>query len=284
MIFWISSLTASPRLMRTRAAAPSSLCLLVRLCHKQLAALGSRSAGGSRTTPRGSPRRRRRRGMAAEEAKHDVQVFDGQVPSFLIDDDKYKALKAKRQEAMSRLRDAHEELFKKMPEMPKEVEGISREDPPSWEELFAQQQEIQVLVNKLKERNRKMYEDKDEYYRTVEQMNAKMDSIEKVIEEKKPLLEAAQKLVAEEKALEAERVNAMGDDERAAWDASEHARVFLEESEKSRKAAEQAEAERWASLTESERQAEEKEKRRLAAIAAEEEEERRLQQEEDDEW
>ena len=39
--------------------------------------------------------------MAAEEAKHDVEIFDGQVPSFLIDDDKYKALKAKRQEAMS---------------------------------------------------------------------------------------------------------------------------------------------------------------------------------------
>ena len=119
--------------------------------------------------------------MAAEEAKNDVQVFDGRVPSFLIDDDQYKALKAKRQEAMQRLRDAHEELFKKMPEMPKEVEGISREDPPSWEELFEQQQEIQVLVNKLKERNRKMYEDKDEYYRTVEQMNSKMDSIEAVI-------------------------------------------------------------------------------------------------------
>ena len=222
--------------------------------------------------------------MAAEEAKNDVQVFDGQVPSFLIDDDQYKALKAKRQEAMQRLRDAHEELFKKMPEMPKEVEGISREDPPSWEELFAQQQEIQVLVNKLKERNRKMYEDKDAYYRTVEQMNAKMDSIEKVIEEKKPLLEAAQKLVAEEKALEEERVNAMGEDERAAWDASEHARVFLEESEKSRKEAEQAEAERWASLTEAERQAEEKEKRRLAAEEEAAAEERRLQQEEDDEW
>ena len=222
--------------------------------------------------------------MAAEEAKNDVEIFDGQVPSFLIDDDKYKALKAKRQEAMQRLRDAHEELFKKMPEMPTEVEGISREDPPSWEELFAQQQEIQVLVNKLKERNRKMYEDKDEYYRTVEQMNAKMDSIEKVIEEKKPLLEAAQKLVAEEKALEAERVNAMDEDERAAWDASEHARVFLEESEKSRKAAEQAKAERWASLTEAERQAEEKEKRRLAAEEEAAAEERRLQQEEDDEW
>ena len=119
---------------------------------------------------------------------------------------------------------------------------------------------------------------------TVEQMNAKMDHIEKVIEEKKPLLEAAQKLVAEEKALEQERVDAMGDDERGAWDASEAARIYLEESEKARKEAEQAEAERWASLTESERQAEEKEKRRLAAIAAEEEEERRLQQEEDDEW
>ena len=222
--------------------------------------------------------------MAAEEAKSDVQVFDGRVPAFLIDDDQYKALKAKRQEAMSRLRDAHEELFKKMPEMPTEVEGISREDPPSWEELFAQQQEIQVLVNKLKERNRKMYEDKDEYYRTVEQMNSKMDSIEAVIEEKKPLLEAAQKLVAEEKALEAERVNAMGDDERAAWDASEAARVFLEESEKARKEAEQAEAERWASLTEAERQAEEKEKRRLAAEEEAAAEERRLQQEEDDEW
>ena len=75
--------------------------------------------------------------MAAEEAKNDVQVFDGRVPSFLLDDDQYKALKAKRQEAMQRLRDAHEELFKKMPEMPKEVEGISREDPPSWEQLFA---------------------------------------------------------------------------------------------------------------------------------------------------
>ena len=36
--------------------------------------------------------------------------------------------------------------------------------------------------------------------------------------------------------------------------------MFLEESEKARKEAEQAEAERWASLTEAERQAEEKEK------------------------
>ena len=222
--------------------------------------------------------------MAAEEAKDDVEIFGGELPNFLIDDDKYKALKAKRQEAMSRLRDAHEELFKKMPEMPKEVEGISREDPPSWEQLFEQQQEIQVLVNKLKERNRKMYEDKDEYYRTVEQMNSKMDSIERVIEEKKPLLEAAQKLVAEEKALEAERVNAMDEDERAAWDASEAARIYLEESEKARKEAEQADAERWAGLTEAERQAEEKEKRRIAAEEEAAAEERRLQQEEDDEW
>ena len=222
--------------------------------------------------------------MAAEEAKNAVEIFEGRVPSFLIDDDKYKALKAKRQEAMSRLRDAHEELFKKMPEMPKEVEGISREDPPSWEQLFEQQQELGKLVEKLKERNRKMYEDKDEYYRTVEQMNSKMDSIEKVIEEKKPLLEAAQKLVAEEKALEQERVDAMDEDERAAWDASEAARIYLEESEKARKEAEQAEAERWASLTEAERQAEEKEKRRLAAEEEAAAEERRLQQEEDDEW
>ena len=90
--------------------------------------------------------------MATEEAKSGVEIFDGRVPSFLIDDDQYKALKAKRQEAMSRLRDAHEELFKKMPEMPTEVEGISREDPPSWEELFAQQQELGKLVEKLKER------------------------------------------------------------------------------------------------------------------------------------
>ena len=45
--------------------------------------------------------RRRRCAMAAEEAKNAVEIFDGQVPSFLIDDDKYKALKAKRQEAMS---------------------------------------------------------------------------------------------------------------------------------------------------------------------------------------
>ena len=36
--------------------------------------------------------------MAAEEAKSDVQVFDGRVPSFLLDDDKYKALKTKRKE------------------------------------------------------------------------------------------------------------------------------------------------------------------------------------------
>ena len=129
------------------------------------------------------------------------------------------------------MRDAHEELFKKMPEMPTEVEGHCREDPPSWEELFAQQQELGKLVEKLKERNRKMYEDKDEYYRTVEQMNVKMDSIEKVIEEKKPLLEAAQKLVAEEKALEEERVECDGRGRTGAWDASEHARVFLEESE-----------------------------------------------------
>ena len=47
---------------------------------------------------------------------------------------------------------------------------------------------------------------------------------------------------------------------------------------------EQAEAERWASLTEAERQAEEKEKRRLAAEEEAAAEERRLQQEEDDEW
>ena len=222
--------------------------------------------------------------MAAEEAKSDVQVFDGRVPAFLIDDDQYKALKAKRQEAMSRLRDAHEELFKKMPEMPTEVEGISREDPPSWEELFAQQQEIQVLVNKLKERNRKMYEDKDEYYRTGEQTIGNRDPSEAVIEEKRPLLGASQELAAEEEALEEERVNAMDEDERAAWDASEAARIYLEESEKARKEAEQAEAERWAGLTEAERQAEEKEKRRLAAEEEAAAEERRLQQEEDDEW
>ena len=61
-------------------------------------------------------------------------------------------------------------------------------------------------------------------------------------------------------------------------------RVSGEESEKARKEAEQAEAERWASLTEAERQAEEKEKRRLAAEEEAAAEERRLQQEEDDEW
>ena len=183
---------------------------------------------------------------------------------------------------MQRLRDAHEELFK-MPEMPIEVEGIRARTRLS-KGTIVHPAGARGLVEKLKERNRKMYEDKDEYYRTVEQMNAKMDSIEKVIEEKKPLLEAAQKLVAEEKALEEERVNAMGDDERGAWDASEAARIYLEESEKSRKAAEQAEAERWASLTEAERQAEEKEKRRLAAEEEAAAEERRLQQEEDDEW
>ena len=90
--------------------------------------------------------------------------------------------------------------------------------------------------------------------------------------------------MAEEKALEKERVDAMDEDERAAWDASEAARIYLEESEKARKEAEQAEAERWAGLTEAERQAEEKEKRRLAAEEEAAAEERRLQQEEDDEW
>ena len=76
----------------------------------------------------------------------------------------------------------------------------------------------------------------------------------------------------------------MGDDERGAWEASEAARVYLEESEKARKDAEQAEIERWASLTDKERREEEQEKRRIADEEAEAEAERKLQQEENDEW
>lgn len=225
----------------------------------------------------------------AAPAGEAVQFF-GELPAFLLEDEAYQQLRDQRKDVMRKIGEAHEELFAKRPEAKEGVEEakgettISREDPPSWEALFEQQQELGTLVEQLKARNRRMAEDKDEYYRTVNQMGAKMDHIEKFIEDKRPLLEAAQKLVAEEKAAEQARVDGMGDDERGAWEASEAARVYLEESEKARKDAEQAEIERWASLTDKERREEEQEKRRIADEEAEAEAERKLQQEENDEW